>query len=653
MRTDVDHLRQTWSRLLQQPGPYAPEEMMGLFEQIEPLVVRQPQEALALFEALQADAQARDHAWGQAFILGFEGYARYLTSAHMTALPCLKESMRRLQELGDEYTMAYVRNALAGVEQSLGNYEQALAHAFASLEYVKRIGKVREEAWLLHGIGGGFQDLGDYARARTYMEESLARFEHLGDDPIGTARALSGLGTVLNAQGTFADALPLLERSLGLFQAEENDLGEARALNDLGITHRGLGNLAQAQQCHERSLALRRKVGNRQAQSTSLIHLGWIYLANGEKEAAEQALCEALAIAEDIEAKPRQWQAHEALAALYEAQDNYRVALYHQKTLHEIKESVFNEEAQARMRNLQVSFETDQAVRDAAMQRQQNEALRTKNEELETLLTDLQTTQAQLVQAEKLASLGQLTAGIAHEIKNPLNFITNFAALSQDLLDELADALGSDTAAPPDEATTDILEDLRHSAKKIETHGRRADQIIRGMMAHARGGSGESESHEINAFVEEYANLAYHGARAQWPAFRVDLAFDLDPQVGTVPIFRQDLGRVLINLLSNAFFAVQRRYESDGGDFQPQIWLRTAKEKATVRIEVRDNGCGIPAEVQARIFEPFFTTKPTGEGTGLGLSLSHEIVAQQHGGTLTCTSTEGAGTTFTIRLPHA
>lgn len=261
-------------------------------------------------------------------------------------------------------------------------------------------------------------------------------------------------------------------------------------------------------------------------------------------------------------------------------------------------------------------------------------------------LDDLKATQQQLIQQEKLASLGQLTAGIAHEIKNPLNFINNFASLSG----ELAEDLEKETDPVAFKA---ILADIKLTAAKIEEHGQRADGIVRSMMQHAREGSSEKETVDLNALVAEHIALAYHGKRAQSSNFSAEIEQDLGQNVGQAKVVAQDLGRVLLNLIGNAFDAVVERAAHVNGQYVPTVKVTTRRIADQIEIRVTDNGPGIPADVEAKIFEPFFTTKPTGQGTGLGLSMSHEIVTQGHGGTLTVESTQGEGTAFVIWIPGA
>ncbi len=267
----------------------------------------------------------------------------------------------------------------------------------------------------------------------------------------------------------------------------------------------------------------------------------------------------------------------------------------------------------------------------------------------EAALADLRRAQDRLVQSEKMASLGQLTAGIAHEIKNPLNFVNNFAELSVDLLDELHDAVASNLVAETDE----IAALLKSNLARIAEHGRRADSIVKNMLLHSRSGPSEHRLIDLNTVVEEALNLAYHGARAETPGFNITIERHLDPAAGMVEMFPQDITRVMLNLIANGFYAARQRATMNGGGaFGPIVTLITHDLGHQVDIRVRDNGTGIPEDVRDKIFEPFFTTKPAGEGTGLGLSLSYDIVVKQHGGQLIVDSRPNEFTEFRIILPR-
>jgi len=277
-----------------------------------------------------------------------------------------------------------------------------------------------------------------------------------------------------------------------------------------------------------------------------------------------------------------------------------------------------------------------------------------RTRELAASLDNLRTAQDRLVQTEKLASLGQLTAGIAHEIKNPLNFVNNFAALSAELTDEMNDVLKP--AAISDKIREEVNELtglLKDNLQKVVQHGKRADSIVKNMLLHSREGSGDHRSADINALIDESLNLAYHGARAEKPNFNVTLQRDFDPSAGMIELFPQEITRVILNLVSNGFYAVAKRaHENGAAGYDPVLSATTRNLGDSVEIRIRDNGTGIPPEVKDRMFNPFFTTKPAGEGTGLGLSMSHDIIVKQHGGTIDVDTAPGQFTEFRIVLPR-
>ena len=276
-------------------------------------------------------------------------------------------------------------------------------------------------------------------------------------------------------------------------------------------------------------------------------------------------------------------------------------------------------------------------------------ALTYQAEELRAALTELRATQAQLVQSEKMASLGELTAGIAHEIQNPLNFVNNFADVSVEMLSELREEQARDLRDPALEA--ELLEDIAQNLQKIHHHGQRAASIVKGMLEHSRASTGERQPTNLNQLADEYLRLAYQGLRAKDKSFNATLNTDFAPDLPMIEVIGPDLGRVLLNLFSNAFYAVRQRQLQGEAGYAPTVTLRTQQRGDQVEIRVRDNGLGIPETVRQKIFQPFFTTKPSGEGTGLGLSLSYDIVTQGHGGTLTVSSQEGKFTEFLISLP--
>jgi two-component system NtrC family sensor kinase len=276
-------------------------------------------------------------------------------------------------------------------------------------------------------------------------------------------------------------------------------------------------------------------------------------------------------------------------------------------------------------------------------------AISQQTEDLREALSELKLTQAQLIQAEKMASLGELTAGIAHEIQNPLNFVNNFAEVSSELVQELTEER---SRTPRDMSLeADLLVDLKQNMQKITQHGQRAASIVRGMLEHSRVNTGERQPTNVNALADEYLRLAYHGLRAKDKSFNATLQTDFAPALPPVEAVGQDIGRVLLNLFTNAFYAVRQRQMTGEPGYVPTVSVRTELVDEQVVVHVNDNGTGIPETVKTKIFQPFFTTKPTGEGTGLGLSLAHDIITKGHGGTLSVESQEGQGTRFEVTLP--
>jgi signal transduction histidine kinase len=281
------------------------------------------------------------------------------------------------------------------------------------------------------------------------------------------------------------------------------------------------------------------------------------------------------------------------------------------------------------------------------------ESVEARTRELAQSLKNLQTAQDRLVQTQKLASLGQLTAGIAHEIKNPLNFVNNFSSLSTELLDELQEAMQRVQSDQKTRAEIDdLVTTLRANLDKIEQHGKRADSIVKNMLLHSREGSGEHRSIDINAVVEESLNLAYHGARAEKQDFNITLERSFDPAAGAVDVFPQEITRVLLNLIANGFYAATKRKAEAGDGYEPMLSASTKSLGDRVEIRIRDNGTGIPPEVKEKMFNPFFTTKPPGEGTGLGLSLSYDIIVKQHAGVIEVDTEPAQFTEFRIVLPR-
>jgi signal transduction histidine kinase len=278
---------------------------------------------------------------------------------------------------------------------------------------------------------------------------------------------------------------------------------------------------------------------------------------------------------------------------------------------------------------------------------QKRKAIEETNTALQKSLEELKAAQAQLIQSEKMASLGELTAGIAHEIQNPLNFVNNFSEVCNELIDEMTEQLEKGNA----EDAKAIANEIKMSLEKINLHGKRADGIVKSMLQHSRTSTGKKEPTDINVLADEYLRLAYHGLRAKDKSFNAAIKTDYDENIGLIKIISQDIGRVILNLITNAFYAVMEKKKLQPEGYEPTVTVSTKKIDNKIIVTVNDNGTGIPQKALDKIFQPFFTTKPTGQGTGLGLSLSYDIVTKGHGGEIKVETKAGESTGFSVILP--
>ena len=592
---------------------------------------------------------------GLIYCNGVLGYAYYMLSEYDTALPLLQDTLAALSTEEESPLRYRLTGTIALIHISLGNFQQALQYGFQTRDLLQQIGDRTQEGWTVHGFGMCYQEMGLVDEALKAYTDSLAIFEET-DELNGIGRALTGIGSIYQGRGEFEKSMPYHEKSLAFFQKTDNKAGESRALNDLGVIFQHRGDFERAQTFHERSLKIRQQTGNRQAQSTSYMNLGRLARAQGALPKALQLFEQSLALAEEVGAKKRRFELHQLLAQTFEETGNLEEALTHFKAFYELRHEIFNKQISTRINSLQATFDKEKAERETEIARIKNTELREKNEQLRKLLDELRATQNQLLHAEKMASLGQLTAGIAHEIKNPLNFVNNFAALSTDLVEELRDLFETNkekTVAEILEEVQDLFHDLYFNAKKINEHGQRADRIIQSMLEHARGNKGHKQQIDINQILKEYIKLAYHGMRATNSSFfaKIEERYAAGlPHIEGIP---HDLGRVFLNLMSNSFYAMAKKSQQEQSDYQPVLSIETQCDDTHIIIVIRDNGSGIPHTIQQNIFNPFFSTKPSGEGTGLGLSLSYEIINGEHNGELYLDQSSHAGTSFIIKLPYS
>ena len=551
-----------------------------------------PDRVLAL--AHEARDLADGDPLGLAFAQVYEGFARHMLSEHEEALDLLTRALTAIEPLGDLSGRSLALGALSSVHVSLGHYDEALDLAHENLRVAR-------------ALGGALRTLGRYEEAKAHHEAALR-----------------------------------LAREEGVL------LTEARALHDLGILAHQRGADDEALAFFRDALRLRTGSGNRQAQATTLIAIGRTLTVMGRPGDARPALEEALDIAETAGAEPRAAEAHAALADACEADGDPAAALAHLRAFQGLREALLSAQARSRIQTVEIRAEAERAQQEAEMARIRTDELGAANEELSETLRELRSAQTQLVQAEKMASLGRLSAGLAHEIQNPLNFVANFAALNADLATDLlatVDEARTTGEAPDREAVREDLEAIVDNTRRVRDHARRAEAIVRGLMGHVRDVGGERRPADVHELMER----AVSNSLGQAGGVRVERHYgDLLP----VEMEAASIQRVIVNLLENARWAVERHAEAAGDDFVPTVRLSTEDLGDVVQIRVEDNGVGIPAAHCARVFEPFFTSKPAGTGTGLGLSLAYDIVTEGHGGTLQVFSRLGQGATFVMTLPQ-
>lgn len=476
-------------------------------------------------------------------------------------------------------------------------------------------------------------------------------YNHLKDIP-GLTKSLPFVDSNSEEQKTYAVVMKKLNTALKTMQEKGDKKGIAQSFMDLGNLNLKLNNPVEAKKYLQSSVTISKELNDKNSLASAYGNLSSIDDRQGNyKEAYEYYKLYTLYrdSVENIEISKRFLQA--------QLKHDYEIKEANAKALQARKDAVAR-----RTRNIQYLVIISFGIIILAglvillIQRRNNKQKQTANlllqvqkEKVENALTDLKSTQAQLIQSEKMASLGELTAGIAHEIQNPLNFVNNFSEVNKELLLELQEEISNGNV---DEAKI-IANDVIDNQEKINHHGKRAEAIVKGMLQHSRTSTGVSELTDINALADEYLQLSYHGFRAKDKSFNALLKTDFGEGIGKIKIIPQDIGRVLLNMFNNAFYAVREKEKTMSEmspGYKPAVSITTEKKGNIVELTVTDNGSGISQKVMDKIFQPFFTTKPTGEGTGLGLSLSYDII-KAHGGTVEVETKEGEGTKFIIQLP--
>lgn len=604
----------------------------------EAIAVDDPRQALAYAaEALEL-AENLAYERGRGYALGISGFAHYMLSDHEPAGQLLFQAKEIMEQLGEEEGLARSLSGLASVQQSLGNYEQAFSYAFQSLKILEKLDHQRGVAWCLNGIGTGYHEMGDYQKAIDYHLRSLEIFERIGEQ-VGEARALSGIGTIYQSLGDAELARLYHIKSLEIFRAIGNRIGESRALNDLGLIFQSLGDLEQARDYLEAAREIRVQIGNRQAESTTLINLGKLCLQQNQLDEALEMLLRALEIAEAIKVKPRIYQAHQVLSQVYEKRGDLAKALAHYKAFQEARDEVAGDEAGARLRNLHIAFEIEKSQKEAEIARLRNVELKAKNEQLEKLLAELQATQGQLIQSEKMAALGSLVAGIAHEINTPVGAIKSAADVSARCIATIAASLQrarSLQALQQDKQFQRALKVLGDNNGVSETASGRILKIVKSLKSFTRLDQAEFQEVDLHEGLESVLTLLE-------PEFRERI--EVQREYGEIPpvYCRQgEINQVFMNLLTNAAEAIKGH---------GTIAIRTFRSgEREVAVEISDSGVGIAESRLGDLFTPKFSREGARVKAGIGLFASYNII-QKHRGQIQVSSRPGKGSRFTVLLP--
>ncbi len=616
---------------------------------------------------------------GEANALLSVGAAYVERNDYAPALNALKQAKQRFQQLRNGVGTARTLGLLGWINTQRGDYVPALSLGLQSLDVARAEGDSLSIRRQMSRLGALYILLGDYAQAFTYMTTALELYEQAHRE-VGICQTLNGLGELYRAEGNRSKAIRSYTKAIRLARSLGNTRLEAEAESNLAAIQVQEGENEAALETAHRALRVLLAKGEYEVVAWTQAVLGRAHLQLLHPDSAIYYGQRGWHLSRQIGYKEATRDASDVLAQAYALKKDFAQAYRFQRAFTAYNDTLSGRQTQQQLAVLQHDAAT--AERQAAATLRAEEARRQQqwllsalvglalagivaivlwrsnrqqqraNEQLRQQQADLRATQNQLVQREKMASLGELTAGIAHEIQNPLNFVNNFAEVSVELVDELNEEV---EAGHTDEVFP-LTDDLRQNLTKIHHHGKRADAIVKAMLQHSRSSTGERVPTDLNALADEYFRLSYHGLRAKDKEFNAELITRFDPGLGKVLVVGQDISRVLLNLFNNAFYAVasKKKRMSEAGSvstFQPMVSVSTRKKGNGVEIRVRDNGDGIPDAVVDKIFQPFFTTKPTGEGTGLGLSLSYDIITKGHGGSLSVETKAGEFTEFIIMLP--
>jgi two-component system, NtrC family, sensor kinase len=586
--------------------------------------------------------------------------------------------------------------SLASHHRLIGDSPKSLFYAFKGLRLAEKMRDRPKKARILFQLVRIYYlGLTDYQKAKSYSKQTIREYEALNDIE-NLAAAEASLSTIYRGTNQLDSMLSYQQRAYAKYEKIKKIDTDGRFLMQLAGNYIAMDNYPLALSLFQKARIVNHSQKMWYNESNSLEGIASVYKKMNQLDSAIYYNKKVIELGTPYDYKQFLIVAYKDLGDIYKTQKKDS-AYYFLKMAWDINESINGTQ---KIIALETTISEEQerqyqaeAERIASQNRikqylflggvgilvliafllynnnrqkqkannllyQQKQEIDFQRDKAEKALVELKSTQAQLIQSEKLASLGELTAGIAHEIQNPLNFVNNFSELSVELLEELKSPLTPEGGIREGEKMDmELFGDVMQNLEKISLHGKRASSIVKGMLEHSRISTGEKELTDINALADEYLRLAYHGMRAKDSSgptsrFNADFKTDLDENLPKIKVIPQDFGRVLLNLINNAFYACAERSKKGETAYKPKVTVRTQlKANSQLLIAIKDNGIGMSEETKAKIFQPFFTTKPTGEGTGLGLSLAYDIVTKGHGGSIECESVEGEGTKFVVKLP--
>jgi signal transduction histidine kinase len=609
----------------------------------------------------------------------------YLFSNIDSGMICLRKSMALSQKIHFKSGEVKSLASLATYLNISGDLPGSLRQTFAVLPQAIQIKDYNVVAQCYNTLGLTYSVLKDYPKADINYRKALFVTEknHLNNLTLIELNNISRNFLDINKLDS---ALYYTQKAYAMALKVPGYRNTGYLIRNFGIVQFKRGNYAHAIDYYNKSVQSIPNHNNHYLLSEDYRRTAEAYKLLNKTDSCIYFAKKAFEEAKSDRNPDQVMSATELLTSEFKSLNNFKEAYNYQQIMINAKDSLFSQQKSLQVQNLTFSEEQRQREIEAgkvayqnkvrtysllailgvfvliafillyanqkrkkanSLLHQRNEEIETQRKSLEYTIEKLKTTQTQLIQSEKMASLGELTAGIAHEIQNPLNFVNNFSEVNTEMIDELEAEINAGNVS---EALS-IAADIKENEKKINHHGKRADFIVKGMLQHSRTSTGERQLSNINILADEFFKLSYHGLRAKDKNFNSELITHFDPELPKINVVQQDIGRVLLNLFNNAFYAVNQKQKTAGNDYKPEVTVTTTSENGAVIIKVKDNGVGIPDAIKEKILQPFFTTKPTGEGTGLGLSLSYDIVAKGHGGSITIVSKEGEGSEFIVSLP--